>query len=136
MNVNWRFSVRPSAAGLENVHFLIDIMHQNDFQMPKTQKKIRLLRLVGHWFLVWHSCDKFCTFALFTSLCIKPNIYNSCVKTSIPNLDNSCGKTSMPYTELRNVISFTQSKSFKPNFTPWKVRKSRKISHLNWMKLR
>ena len=30
-------------------------------------------------------------------------------------------------TELRNVISFTQSKSFKPDFTPRKARKSRQI---------
>ena len=29
--------------------------------------------------------------------------------------------------ELRNVKSFTRSKSFKPNFTPKKARKSRKI---------
>ena len=29
--------------------------------------------------------------------------------------------------ELRNVIYFTQGKSFKPNFTPWKVRESWQI---------
>ena len=39
-------------------------------------------------------------------------------------------------TELQNVISFTQSKSFRPNFTPWKVRKSRQIEDLNLMKFR
>ena len=31
------------------------------------------------------------------------------------------------YPKLRNVIYFTQNKSFKPNFTPWKLRKSRQI---------
>ena len=36
--------------------------------------------------------------------------------------------------QLSNI--FTQSKSFIPNFTPWKLRKSRQISHLNLMKLR
>ena len=45
-------------------------------------------------------------------------------------------KSILKEAELRNVIFFTQSKSFKPSFTPWKVRKSRQISHLNWMKLR
>ena len=29
--------------------------------------------------------------------------------------------------ELQNVISFTQSKSFKPNFTPWQMHKSLQI---------
>ena len=39
------------------------------------------------------------------------------------------------YPELRNVKSFTRSKSSEPNFTPRKVRKSRQIQHLEGMKL-
>ena len=34
--------------------------------------------------------------------------------------------------ELRNVISFTQSKSFKPNFTPWKVCRSRQNCEVSY----
>ena len=38
-------------------------------------------------------------------------------------------------TELRNVKSFTRSKSSKAKFTPRKARKSRQIQHLEGMKL-
>ena len=40
-----------------------------------------------------------------------------------------------PCTELWNVNSFTRSKTFKPNFTRRKARKSRQFWHLNWRKL-
>ena len=39
------------------------------------------------------------------------------------------------YPELRNIKSFTRSKSSKPNFTPRKARESRQIYHLEGIKL-